>query len=365
MRKVVPVLLAGIVAAVAVLATSFITASTAHRRSIVLFVVAVALALPASWPLRRSHGAHAAASVWLGIAPLGFAIRGVMGRHVQQYRGMIASGTWTRPFARGALEWRVDTPILRGMWPFPVLVSIVWALVAIAMALLFARLARSRWSAKLPQALVATAWIVTLASLLVSGAANVREARRTDPVAWARALPELPRPAQLDNLRCDAPQLENEPVTFHGAEMDVEVRPLGCLVRLFTHHDTASTELSGHLVEKLTLHRDPVLGIDVAALPTEISIFRASDRAPPDPPISRIPLAHRVSGSLAAVFALALLSIGRRAGGTRIVEDGPYRGAMHDDALRDDGRLVRAASALAIATLGVAPLFTLLEAGLF
>jgi len=380
MRKALPVLLAGFVVGLATLATAYLTAYTSQRRSIVLLLLAIGLALPASAVARRKLGVGAALAVWIGVLPLAGAIRRVMGRHVDAVASMHKLGLWRRDaaLARGAVEWRVDAPLLEGMWRMPMFVAIAWAVVAVVAAAIVTVVMRSRFHAKAAQSIVIAAWVASLGALALSATAIVRELDRTDALGWARALPTVPVPEQLGRLPACGQPNDGEQITLHGAEFDVEYHPLGCVVRL-SRHDARSEGLSTFGLEKLTLHHDPQLDVDVAATPDVVSIFHRPNEPPKVAPISTIPRVHRLSGAATSVLALALLSWRRRSAGVQVArrhflpssrslptpapESGPYRSARSNDPLRDDDRVLRAAIALALAVLGAAPLFALFAGG--
>lgn len=365
MRRIVAVLVAGLVAGVAVIWTSYLTAITGQRRSIALLVFAVLLALPTSAIVRRRLGPGAAVAVWLGLVPLGEAIRRVMGRHVEVYSGMRDTGAWRREatLARGALEWRLDAPIVHGLWRSPTLVAFAWGVAAAVVAAAVIALLRSRWSGPVARGIVGAAWTVTVGGAGLFMVASAREAGRTDAVTWARALPTLALPAQLARLPACGSASEGEAVTLHGAELDVEFRPVGCLVR-FSRNGAQSGLHPTYTLMKLTLHHDPVLDVDVAANVSEISVFHPPDQRAKMPPVSTIPLAHRISAAATSLIGLALLAWPRRSAPRDRREHGPYRTATADEPDPAEPHTLRAAIALAIALLGAAPLLALFAAGL-
>lgn len=365
MRRILAVLVPALVAGIAVLGVSHLTAITGQRRSIALLVSAVLLSLAAAAIVRRRLGSGAAVAVWLGLVPLGEAIRRVMGRHVEAYTGMRDTGVWRSEttLARGALEWRLDTPIVHGMWRSPTFVAFAWGVVAALVAAAVTTLLRSRWSGRATRGLLRFAWVATLAGASLAVAAIAREAGRTDPVTWARALPTVPLPTQLANLPACGSTSEESEVTLHGSTFDVEFRPLGCLVR-FSRNGAASGLHPTNGLMKLTLHHDPVLDVDVAVDVGQVSVFSALGERAKVPPVSTIPLAHRISAAATSLIALALLAWPRRAARRFERDGGPYRTATVDEAGSDEQRAVRAAMALAIVALGAAPLLSLFTSGL-
>lgn len=358
MRRIVPALLAAFVVGLAVFATAVVTAASGQRRSMVLLVLAVGLALPTSIGVRRRLGVGAAAAIWLGFAPLGFAIARVMKRHVEALTLMSHSGVWhdPAPLARGALEWRLDTPFVQGNFRDPVMVAFAWSTLAMVVALVVSVVASTRASTLLSRGVSALGWVTVAAALSATGFAIVREAGKTTAMEWARGLPLVPLPEQLKKVDCDAIAPEGE--TLHGPVYDVEVAKNPCSIRLV--RGEARSALTGP-IDELTLHHDPTLGLDVLVSRRAISLMRPENAPGKDPPIGLIPLDLRISAAVTSLLALALLLFRPRRE-PRI--EGPtsaYRGTAPEDPLRDDARLVRAAAAITSALLGVAPLVPLIR----
>lgn len=141
-RRPLLALLAALVSALAVGITSVVTHGAAFRRSTTLLVVAVTLTAAVARMARRWIGRRGAVALWLSIAPLAWAVHGVMLRHVSTFAGLAPENADARArLAELPVEFRLDAPIAIGLWRVPIAVALVWGAIAAGVALLASVLA--------------------------------------------------------------------------------------------------------------------------------------------------------------------------------------------------------------------------------